>query len=111
MRNSNLYTDIWETLLPLILKGLNLSLNKGEKMFLEMKKDCFLAAGNRKRYTFTISYVDGTTERSGTAVGRDLQKILKESSEFQKFAKGKFISINLTGQFYLGMEAKSIESL
>lgn len=63
-----------------------------------------MAVGNRQRYTFTIKYDNGATKRNGTAVGRDLQEVLKRSREFQKFANGKNITISLKGNFYLRMD-------
>ena len=108
MRDSNLYIDIWNSTLSYILKGLHESFEEKKVITFQIKKDCFMSVGDRKSYTFTLKYENGITKRNGSAVGRDLQEVLKGDREFQEFAKEKFITIWLNGQFNLSLSAINI---
>lgn len=103
---SNLYINIWERALPIILKKLKSSIeNDGKTMKYELNSNDFKVVGNRKSYTFTIEYQKGNTKRSGTAVGRDLQQVLKNSQEFQAFAIDKTVVLHLSKQFIMIVSA------
>ena len=107
MRESNLYIDIWDSALPIILEGLKRAFEEKNEMVFQMDQNSFIAVGNRKRYTFTLKYENGISMKNGSAVGRDLQDILT-NKQFRDFAKEKFIRICLTRDFRLRMVAISI---
>lgn len=71
-----------------------------------MKLECslFESAGNRKEsgYSFRLDIDDGIVPRkSGSAVARDLKKVLDKSSDFKRLANEKSITIRLNTNFEL----------
>mgnify|MGYP004570644201 FL=1 len=94
----NKYTALWQSLCPNIVSAVK----KGECDIQLTQEDLKQGGGDRQSYTFRVEFVDGTmSRRSGTAVGRDLQKILHHSPEFQRVAKGKTVIIRLDSDFKL----------
>ena len=108
MKDSNLYIDIWNSAHPIIMEGLKRSFENKNWMEFKMSPDEFTTVGNRESYTFRLIYDNGFSARNGSAVGRDLQKVLN-NIEFQDFAKGKYIIIRLTSKFKLEMLASTNE--
>mgnify|MGYP004542502913 FL=1 len=94
----NKYTALWQSLCQNIV----LAVQSGGDEFPLSQDDLEQGGGDRQSYTFRLEFVDGMMpRRSGTAVGRDLQKILHHSSEFQRAAKGKTVIIRLDSDFKL----------
>ena len=100
-RNSGkeLYVEIWKNYLPIILSAIKCQQKT-------MKLDCslFESVGNRKNsgYSFRLDIVNGIVPRkSGSAVARDLKKVLDESADFKRLANEKNIIIRLSTNFEL----------
>ncbi|MCM1041282.1 MAG: hypothetical protein NC396_02480 [Bacteroides sp.] len=99
---SGLYVKIWEKYLDAILCIL-----KKQQGAISLDCSLFEKAGNRPKagYSFRLDIKDGVVPiKSGTAVARDLKKVLDESVEFQKVAKGENIIIRLDKKFNLIVE-------
>lgn len=100
-RNSGkkLYVKIWKDYLPIILSAI-----KCQHKPVKLVRSLFESVGNRKKsgYSFRLNIVNGIIPRkSGSAVARDLKKVLDESSDFKKFANEKNIIIRLSTDFEL----------
>lgn len=96
---SGLYIEIWEKYLDAILYTI-----KKRQGTISLDCSLFESAGNRKKsgYSFRLDIVDSIVPRkSSSAVARDLKKVLDESAEFQKIAKGKSMTIRLDSKFNL----------
>ena len=66
----------------------------------QMSPSEFNATGNRDKYSFTMTIVNGEIPTlSGSAVARDLKAILDGSKSFKSYAAGKTIKISLTSDF------------
>jgi|GluameStandDraft_1065615.scaffolds.fasta_scaffold00756_20 hypothetical protein len=101
------YTHIWEKFFPSILQALSMALESGQIVKGQMPKADFEAAGNRQRYSFTITYTDGNAPvKDGSAVCRDLQEVLGAHPLFVEFAKDKIIAIRLNNEFILFCSCK-----
>ena len=95
--SKGLYVSIWESQMDKILSALK----NGGGMIL-MKKDIFEAVGNRNNYSFRLDIINGIVPmKNGSAVARDLKKILDENNEFKKSAKNKNIVIRLNSKIEL----------
>ena len=88
-----LYVQIWQEYLSEILYAIN-SISKTMKL----NRSLFESVGNRKKsgYTFRLEIVDGIVPRKkGSAVARDLKKVLDKSIDFKTLANKKSIIISL----------------
>lgn len=95
----DLYVQIWQDYLPEILYAIT-STTKTMKL----SRSLFESVGNRKKsgYTFRLEIVDGIVPRKkGSAVARDLKKVLDKSIEFKTLANKKIITISLNTNFEL----------
>lgn len=94
---NNQYTDLWNNYHPVINK-----LIKEEGGQLQLYKGDFEQRGNRGKYSFSMTIVNGLVpELDGSAVARDLKTVLDTSDTFRKNAAGKTIIIRLTSSFVL----------
>ena len=97
---ANYYTHIWEIALPGIMQGLRTSFEDKQTVGGQMPKEEFEAAGNRQRYSFTVTYQNGyAPPKAGNAVCRDLQEVLAGHRPFFEFAKDKTINFRLDTHF------------
>ena len=104
---ANYYTHIWENALPAIMQGLQTSFELKQTMGGQIPRDEFEAAGNRQRYSFTITYKNGyAPPKEGSAVCRDLQEVLEAHQPFVEFAKGKTINFRLDTHFNMFIDCK-----
>lgn len=95
----DLYVQIWQDYLPEILYAIT-STTKTMKL----NRSLFESVGNRKKsgYTFRLEIFDGIVPRKkGSAVARDLKKVLDKSIEFKTLANKKSITISLNTNFEL----------
>ena len=95
----DLYVQIWQDYLPEILYAIT-STTKTMKL----NRSLFESVGNRKKsgYTFRLEIVDGIVPRKkGSAVARDLKKVLDKSIDFKTLANKKSIIISLNTNFEL----------
>lgn len=88
-----LYVEIWEKMLPFILSAIE----KREDSTI-IGSDIFENVGKRKRsgYSFRLDISDAEVPiKKGSAVARDLKKVLDASLKFRELAKGHFITISM----------------
>lgn len=96
-----LYVKIWKDYLPIILSAIKC---KQKTMTMTLDRSLFESAGNRKNsgYSFRLDIANGIVPRkSGSAVARDLKKVLDESFDFKRLADEKSITIRLNTNFEL----------
>ena len=83
----NKYIDIWKACLPFIIQVIKC----GKKEELDLPAKLFWAVGDRSKsgYNFNLEYKEGkqVLSTSGSAVARDMCKILEESSEFNSWIR------------------------
>ncbi len=97
--NIHKYEDIWQTLSGQIFKMVeangNITLNIGAEPFEKV--------GNRKSYSFRLEYINGVVSNNigGSAVARDLARILDRNNEFYSIFKGKKVVFKLNKVFSL----------
>lgn len=94
-----LYVKIWKDYLPIILSAI-----KCQHKTVKLDHSLFESVGNRKNsgYSFRLDIVNGIIPRkSGSAVARDLKKVLDESSDFKILANEKNLIIKLSTDFKL----------
>ncbi len=94
MKEIHKYEEIWEANLPKILE----CIEKGGSSDALCQKSVFVEKGERKAsgHTFRLDINDGEVpEKSGSAVARDLKRVLDSSLEFKRISKGKKIVIRL----------------
>ena len=104
---ANYYTHIWESALPDIMQRLQTSFELKQIEDIQMPKDEFEAAGNRQRYSFTVTYNNGyAPPKAGSAVCRDLQGVLEAHRPFVEFAKDKTITFRLDTHFNFFIDCK-----
>lgn len=72
------YVGIWTAYLEDIKKAINSDILWNT---IQLDKELFKQAGNRGNYTFNIKYINGKVSNniSGSAVARDLDKVIKDS--------------------------------
>ena len=104
---ANYYTHIWEDALPAIMQGLQTSFELKQTVDGQMSRDKFEVAGNRQRYSFTVTYNSGyAPSKAGSAVCRDLQEVLEAHRPFVEFAKDKTITFRLDTHFNFFIDCK-----
>ncbi|HBV83869.1 MAG TPA: hypothetical protein DEB74_14005 [Lachnospiraceae bacterium] len=94
-----LYVKIWKGYLPIILSAI-----KCKQKTMTLDRSLFESAGNRKNsgYSFRLDIANGIVPRkSGSAVARDLKKVLDKSIDFKTLANKKSITISLNTNFEL----------
>ena len=103
----NLYVDIWTRLVPYIMQALQQSMLEGSAMAMQLNPDAFNAAGNRKSYSFSLTFVNGYSRiNEGSAVSRDLRMTLLGNVKFNEFSANKTITLRLDKNFRLIMSCK-----
>lgn len=88
-----LYLEIWKQMQPFILAAIR----KGQDSK-KIGSAIFKNVGNRKSsgYAFRLDISDAVIPvKKGSAVARDLKKVLDANSEFKKIAKGRAITIRM----------------
>lgn len=99
--DKNKYIEIWEDVLPKILRVLKEDKDNG---VISLDDSRFFNVGDRKKsgYTFRLDIINGVVPRkSGSAVARDLKHVLDSSIEFKKLAKDSVLLIQLNKEFKL----------
>lgn len=92
----NLYVDIWTRLVPYIMQALQQSMLEESAMAMQLNPDAFNAAGNRKSYSFSLTFVNGFSRiNEGSAVSRDLRMTLLGNVKFKEFSANKTITLQL----------------
>ena len=100
--NSELYTDIWETMLTLF----NEKLENAESFSVQFKQHVFNTVGNRQNYSFKLDMVNGIVQNNinGSAVARDLYKVLSGSKVVKHLLQNKEVIFRLNKDFVFSMD-------
>lgn len=99
------YTDLWTKHRTAITEKLK---NADNKQSIQLNSKDFNNVGNRSNYSFNLEYKNGIVNNniSGSAVARDLAKVLENSTEIKEILKGEHFKIRLDKEFYLWIEKK-----
>ena len=96
MGNSNKYISLWNKELEHIIQAIKAGGQQWQLNPLD-----FNCAGQRDKYNFCLDYNSGESKKSGSAVGRDLQIVLRESLKFRELVRDKNLTIRLGTDFVL----------
>lgn len=93
------YEDIWNQLMPLILQAIKD--NKSQNF--QLRKEIFDKVGKRKSYSFNLVFSNGRVSNniSGSAVARDLARVLENNKQFKILSLGKEIKLSMWKDFNL----------
>src|SRR5690606_8564059 len=94
------YTDLWVKQRATITNKLRSS---EIKQSIKLNSEDFNNVGNRSNYSFNLEYKNGFVNNniSGSAVARDLAKVLENSTEIKEILKEKDFKINMDKNFCL----------
>lgn len=103
--NIHKYEDIWRQLRSDIFKA-----TKSDLFEINIGSQPFKAVGNRKSYSFNLEFIncDLANNIGGSAVARDLARVLMNSSDFYKIFAKKHVKIRLDKSFTLIVTAHFI---
>lgn len=98
----DLYTEYWRNNLSKIEKSLFQSYSPQE---IQLDRNDFYKLGNRKSYSFNIEYINGekTTDLGGSAIARDLDKVLHSSKSIESILNSGHHKINLDSNYVLNI--------
>lgn len=100
------YTSLWKKWLPIINIQLKKSLN--EIQLIELNKIDFIAVGDRDKsgFTFNLEIEKGKVinDISGTAVARDLYRVLINDLKTKDYMKDKKIKLSMGKDFILKLK-------
>lgn len=93
------YEDIWNQIMPLILQ----SIRDSKPLTIQLTKEIFDKAGNRKSYSFNLQFRNGRVSNNigGSAVARDLARVLENNNQFKNFSIKKDIQLRMGNEFTL----------
>jgi hypothetical protein len=99
LTSAHKYEDIWAAIIPLIFNAVT----NNQNTEVHIGKSVFERVGNRKKYSFRLEYINGNVANNikGSAVARDLNRMLSTEKLFRETFKGKHIIIRLDTQFDL----------
>lgn len=105
MSSAGKYIDLWTKKRETIKEKLKVSQTKQS---LQLSSDEFNRVGNRQNYSFNLEFVNGivSNDIGGSAVARDLAKVLESSAEIREILKVGHFKINMDRQFCLWIEKK-----
>lgn len=100
-KESNIYVELWERKLPLIIEKLRKTDKDSTQQEIEMYEDEF--GGDRDSYSFNLEIKNGTLFNNigGSAVARDLHLVLKNSTAAKNILKKGHFKINMGVHFIL----------
>jgi hypothetical protein len=101
-KDSNIkYEDIWESAKDSIIGAIK----NNKELNLQLDKDDFAKVGNRKSYSFNLEFINGKVSNNigGSAVARDLARVLANNVEFKKLAIGKELKFKMGKDFTFQM--------
>lgn len=98
-QNSHLYEPIWQKHMPEIL----LELAKSRPSAISLNASDFHEAGDRKRYVFKLDLEKNTLTNNikGSAVARDLLRVLQRNEKFNEFAQSRHLVFRMDKDFKL----------
>ena len=98
--SENKYTILWQG----YINKINSSLLQSDKpQLIQLDSKLFSQVGNRKSYAFNLEYKNGIVNNNigGSAVARDLDKIISKSQVIKDILKEGYYKINLDNEFVL----------
>jgi hypothetical protein len=100
------YEDIWKQLRSAIIE----TIHAGNDKQIYIGETPFKKVGNRQSYSFNLEFKDGRVSNNigGSAVARDLARILERSNDFIAAAKGKWVKITLDRYYQLNIRTSII---
>lgn len=108
MDNINIYVPLWNKYKPVIIELIENSISNPASYKLFPHE--FENIGNRisSGYQFNLELINGMLKNNidGSAVARDLYKVMVESPTAQQLLKNKHIKISLTQDFILKVQTK-----
>lgn len=101
-QNSHLYEAIWQKHMPEIL----LELAKSRPSAISLNASDFHKAGDRKRYVFKLDLEKNTVTNNikGSAVARDLLRVLQCNEKFIEFAQSRHLVFRMDKDFKLHID-------
>jgi len=98
--SENKYTSVWQGYKNQICRSL---IKSDKQQMVQLNKENFTQVGNRKSYTFNLEYKNGTVNNNigGSAVARDLDKIISKNEEIKNILRRGNYKINLDNKFIL----------
>ncbi|OJV36896.1 MAG: hypothetical protein BGO29_01790 [Bacteroidales bacterium 36-12] len=105
MAPSGKYTDLWSKQRALIQVKLN---NATTKQSIQLNSEDFNKVGNRSNYSFNLEFLNGIVSNNidGSAVARDLAKVIEDSKEIREILKMGHFKFNMDRQFCLWIEKR-----
>jgi len=103
MGSEGKYTDLWSRKREAIKQKLIAS---SQKQSIQLNSEEFENVGNRNNYSFNLEFTNGTVSNNigGSAVARDLAKILESSAEIMAILKFGYFKIKMDKGFCLWIE-------
>ena len=102
MKSSGKYIDLWTNHKEAIIEKLHLA---DKKQSIQLNKTDFERVGNREKskYSFNLEFIDGIVSNNidGTAVARDLARVLLNQLEVEKTLRSGHFKISMDKQFCL----------
>lgn len=91
------YEDIWESAKDSIIAAIK----NNKELRLKLDKDDFAKVGNRKSYSFNLEFINGKVSNniSGSAVARDLARVLQNNIKFKKLSFRKELKFKMSKDF------------
>jgi len=105
MVSAGKYTDLWTKQRIAIKEKLGIATTKQS---IQLDSEDFDRVGKRSSYSFNLEFVNGIVGNNidGSAVARDLAKVLENSKEIKEILKTGHFKINMDRQFCLWIEEK-----
>ena len=105
MASSGKYTDLWTKQRTSIKDKLGIA---SIKQFIQMNSQDFNKVGKRSNYSFNLEFENGIVSNNtgGSAVARDLAKVLESSNEVREILKTGHYKISMNKEFCLWIERK-----
>jgi glycine betaine/choline ABC-type transport system substrate-binding protein len=106
MSSSGKYIDLWNKKRESIKEKLKFS---ETKQSLQLDASEFAKVGDRQKYSFNLEFLNGSVYNNtdGSAVARDLAKVLERSSEIRDTLKEGHFKINMDKHFCLWIKKLS----
>jgi hypothetical protein len=103
MSSSGKYIDLWTKNRSLIKEKL---VNSSTKQMIRLNSEDFSKVGKRSSYSFNLEYKNGIVNNNidGSAVARDLAKVLENSAEIKTILNSGDYKINMDRMFCLWLE-------
>ncbi len=105
MKPAGIYSEIWMKHRLSIQGKLKVA---ATRQSIQLNSEDFTNVGNRKIYSFNLEFVNGKVSNNidGSAVARDLAKVLERSDKIKEILEIGHYKINMDKQFCLFIEKK-----